>query len=946
MPQAVLDWKTCARVLSGALAAILDGVEPSDPCWEHIRGDLGFVLHTLHGGPELEERDEAASPRRRPQVEEDSDSPAPPRHQPQEMRSPHYDAEPDPRALDGTIELWRPPEPAPSWGGGPEGLAIRVGLLAAELEHVREGFAHLVGEGEEALQAIFERMQILHMRTCRIESVLDLPPMRPPDADTPRGANAQTPRSQDGEKADGPRVEEDEGDRLRCCLRGHPLRPVEETEVNGEAVHCDFCHSERPVKYTCSFDCPFHACSECIDGLPEKRGAEDEEPPISVPFQDADPERKKERPMSSTTTTTRPSTAGTYDTQTPSTTTFSEAEDDGTSQWNSADAGDEKRMNSFNFSNLSDVAPPQPGFQDEEPAGGPEAEDPSRTRRPRSGRPPRMRPSSHSSCPTEEAPMTPTALSGFHARLASLEEEVRALTARALETMGQENGMEEFNAVADSVREEFSALAARMSAVECRVEDLGSEQEAFAQPKKELTVRLSAVEDRCETLSLEHQKTLEGIQTKVQTLENCYTELGQRKGEDTSELKVITERIGLLEANCLEVTQQASSAFSKIEAFSARLAEVAGQCEQNGLLAQQGEGSLAAIEALGARLGAIEGRCGELSREVGSKSGGTAAAIEAVRSELQAALSTSEGALRQELETSLASMGKEFARCLQESKSEQKKEEKLVPDVSEHRLSSLETRMEALESELPRGRVRVLKNGQVRSEPESSNDVALHGLAQGLGSIARALGLARNGEELGKTWAWEEVGMRLDQAWLTRTRESWQLGLPTKADFFDLLQASRGNQLGSTSSSVATRLPDKREAARLAARLASSSPAGASSNSGFFAPPPAALADDFEDYETGSLSGTLSPSEGAMRRSSSVPLRGPPPSRPKTPLGQSAGDRVSLLGEDDEGRWAVGPNSGPRRPGESRNRAVAAAAAQQSGGQGLKLPPRPPLRAA
>jgi len=133
-------------------------------------------------------------------------------------------------------------------------------------------------------------------------------------------------------------------------------------------------------------------------------------------------------------------------------------------------------------------------------------------------------------------------------------------------------------------------------------------------------------------------------------------------------------------------------------------------------------------------------------------------------------------------------------------------------------VEGLHLRLEALEADLPRGRVRASNKGAgPRTVPAEGN--AIEGLALGFSALVRSLGLSK-GERVGLDWSWEEAGLRIEEAWAAKAREAWHLGLPPKPDLFDFLQS----QVRATTSTTAPapRLPDRREAARLTNRLASS----------------------------------------------------------------------------------------------------------------------------
>lgn len=187
---------------------------------------------------------------------------------------PCHDADGDiTKSPKGEVELHRSfsainEESGTAWGGGEEGLTIKVGLLGVDLENLREGCQRLACESEEIVQAIFERLGILHCRTSRIETALGLPPWQPPeDSDEAEMRTAQT---------DDENVDDAKGASLPRCLRGHALVPDEEG-AEGPPKQCAFCKNRRPTQFRCSEGCYFHACQDCVLGAPEGAGAEADE---------------------------------------------------------------------------------------------------------------------------------------------------------------------------------------------------------------------------------------------------------------------------------------------------------------------------------------------------------------------------------------------------------------------------------------------------------------------------------------------------------------------------------------------------------------------------------------------------------------------------------------------------------------------------------------------
>eukprot|EP00928_Gymnodinium_smaydae_P085226 TRINITY_DN6859_c0_g1_i1.p1 TRINITY_DN6859_c0_g1~~TRINITY_DN6859_c0_g1_i1.p1 ORF type:complete len:826 (+),score=237.59 TRINITY_DN6859_c0_g1_i1:137-2479(+) len=161
-----------------------------------------------------------------------------------------------------------------------------------------------------------------------------------------------------------------------------------------------------------------------------------------------------------------------------------------------------------------------------------------------------------------------------------------------------------------------------------------------------------------------------------------------------------------------------------------------------------------------------------------------------------------------------------------------------------------EQRLAMLEGELSRGRVRASRPS-IPSSPSgrssehslaadatatSGGAVASQGLAHGLSTLARLLGLLREGEALSpEDWAEAADGggaaRRLEQAWRWKSSEFESPSASTagrSADLFELLRlttsraASAAAAAGGASGDAGTAaLPDRREAARLKAWLAS-----------------------------------------------------------------------------------------------------------------------------
>lgn len=108
------------------------------------------------------------------------------------------------------------------------------------------------------------------------------------------------------------------------------------------------------------------------------------------------------------------------------------------------------------------------------------------------------------------------------------------------------------------------------------------------------------------------------------------------------------------------------------------------------------------------------------------------------------------------------------------------------------------------------------------SDADGNSSECLQGLVGAFGAMARLVGLFKDGsEKLGEgEWEWARAGQRLEQAWALQTKDLWQFGMPLRPTLVDFLRLRTENGL-SRGAGAATKLPDRREGARLAERLAS-----------------------------------------------------------------------------------------------------------------------------
>mmetsp|Transcript_11816 Transcript_11816/g.26812 ORF Transcript_11816/g.26812 Transcript_11816/m.26812 type:complete len:691 (+) Transcript_11816:106-2178(+) len=97
------------------------------------------------------------------------------------------------------------------------------------------------------------------------------------------------------------------------------------------------------------------------------------------------------------------------------------------------------------------------------------------------------------------------------------------------------------------------------------------------------------------------------------------------------------------------------------------------------------------------------------------------------------------------------------------------------------------------------------------------------GLLQSVTVIAKALGMLPPGQQLGQgAWSWPEIGKQMEGIWSSRAKSVWGSSEPPAwPDVFSILQQQQQeSRLSGAPSRMALKLPDRREGARLAARLA------------------------------------------------------------------------------------------------------------------------------
>jgi len=148
--------------------------------------------------------------------------------------------------------------------------------------------------------------------------------------------------------------------------------------------------------------------------------------------------------------------------------------------------------------------------------------------------------------------------------------------------------------------------------------------------------------------------------------------------------------------------------------------------------------------------------------------------------------------------------------------------------------TSSQGRPPLLERDLSRGRLRprsAARRGEgshgssgalsACSDADGTSPECLHGLVGAVGAIARVVGLLKDGsEKLGEgEWEWAKIGHRFEQVWAAQTKELWQFGMPLRPSLLDVLRTR--TESGLPRAAAGRAMPDRREGARLAERLAS-----------------------------------------------------------------------------------------------------------------------------
>mmetsp|Transcript_93376 Transcript_93376/g.145712 ORF Transcript_93376/g.145712 Transcript_93376/m.145712 type:complete len:782 (-) Transcript_93376:81-2426(-) len=131
--------------------------------------------------------------------------------------------------------------------------------------------------------------------------------------------------------------------------------------------------------------------------------------------------------------------------------------------------------------------------------------------------------------------------------------------------------------------------------------------------------------------------------------------------------------------------------------------------------------------------------------------------------------------------------------------------------------------------DLPRGRIRPSSASRTKASTterlarrdctDGINPESLEGLAHGLMAVARVIGISKDKTaRLGEgEWDWSKIGHRFEQAWELQAKELWHFGMPSRPSLIDFVKTKSNDDVANK---VASTLPDRREGARLASRLA------------------------------------------------------------------------------------------------------------------------------
>lgn len=674
-------------------------------------------------------------------------------------------------------------------GGGIEALACMMNMLGADLERTQDGMGRLVTEADEVLQGVFERLGVLHARVSRIETACGLPPWQPPDEEEGQdeAPEPMSARTVDENGAGWPEEAASPGARrrrrggkaaARRCCRGHPLEADEECQEDAPPRRCNFCDCNKQTTYHCSSGCYFHACAECVLGADanvcEPESAEQGEPDARVEELPDD----LDAPIMPEDLPPRP---------------FARTAAEGAAQKRlssrSPSAASEEEDGSF-CGRTPPAHTPSTAVPDDEDismnhTGSELACEVPENVKSKFGRPPLMSPRP----PSAGGAAQGSAAKGMKKRLDDLENEVRELSLRlsATQSLGELNNR--------------STLSE-----DCKSQLQGASKALEADVRSHAEELLNATRDEChEVMSHLAQE----LQNEVQAM---------------SDPKRVLAMMQQLEE------QGGAQAPLPIGAQTNKIAEL--RKEVNSTVASLRNDIQKNADSLRAELSSIVAApVRDLRKDLEARVGQDAASARKLYAQ-----STDLAKVRQDLAGDILVLSGDiqrlkegptrgFSGTLSDNTSD------FARSLPAALTSPSNARPPLLASDVSRGRLRPrtpsLSSTRSRkgdlmsnSDADGGSSDCLNGMVRAMTAIARVMGFLRDGNsKLGEgDWEWSRIGDRFEQAWTSQTKELWQLGMPLKPNIIDFLRSSLKSGLARD---AARNLPDKREGARLAERLAS-----------------------------------------------------------------------------------------------------------------------------
>mmetsp|Transcript_66754 Transcript_66754/g.217311 ORF Transcript_66754/g.217311 Transcript_66754/m.217311 type:complete len:874 (+) Transcript_66754:116-2737(+) len=699
-------------------------------------------------------------------------------------------------------------------------LFVKIGLLEQDMERFAEGMQGLVGEAEGIIGGMFERMSILHARTARIEMMLGLPVFGEED-DEESCPNSPRPGGMPGSRPGSPFVGRDSGmgrgmpegagGRGRCCRRGHPLRQEEVSEDDPPRV-CGFCRRSRPASHVCSEGCYFTACAECC--AEKEQEEEGTEAPEDGPRFEELTEEEAELMRRHC------------------------AAERAAMEAASAEMGAERADSEGRAPSEEDG--PAAALRRSWPAG----------------------PASIDGCEEHSESRPSASVSGRATPVQEKDPSVRACRAGA--RSGNASVRQPETPSTDIPGDEPTATSPSPRAVDEIPLPPGGEDYSGRRG------RGGASGERGDVGGITMKVRLAALESEVRELERRLSEAPPSMGDTSNRCPVSASAASVADLEHI-VEQMLGDESARIrEVLQQQVDRVAAESAAN--LAAAGPSLRRECKASANRAGEalrceLMAKIDEVLSQVQTQHVTFSSAFEAalkkdVRAEFSSALHGLSEALHGELKavsreaSSVHTFGDALKDEFRESMSKlahasQLELEGKIEDLSADlraNVQVLATRMAGLEGDIPRGRARPVlprppspSTSRVDLGGEAGGGEVVEGLAQGVTVMARAMGLMAESEMLGDSAeGWSGIGRRFEKAWAVRVRDFWY-GHPSQPHLFDLLRArpsATGAGAPSTmppspaaSGTPPLPLPDRREGARLATRLAAAVAFGTSMGS-------------------------------------------------------------------------------------------------------------------